>query len=230
MPPATFFKRDRRGSHAFLPRHLHAAGHLALVLSGGYEEAGDRGCFRVQAGDVVLHDTYEAHVDRFASNGADVLDLGVPNNLLPLSSAHVTFRIANPDEIATLAERDPTAASARLISLLQPVERRVHDWPHQLADDMQSNPHLRLDDWASDNRLAPATISRGFQQVFGITPSAYRAHQRARLALRLTITATETLSTIAFTSGFSDQAHMTRAVHHLTGRPPGSWRRSLKAS
>ena len=36
-----------------LPRHRHAEGYVAVVIAGGYEEAGDTGRRRVSAGDVV---------------------------------------------------------------------------------------------------------------------------------------------------------------------------------
>jgi hypothetical protein len=45
-------------------RHVHTRAYAALVLSGCYEEAGDSGRHRVQAGNVVLHEAFEAHLDR----------------------------------------------------------------------------------------------------------------------------------------------------------------------
>jgi AraC-like DNA-binding protein len=108
---------------------------------------------------------------------------------------------------------------------MQPVERGLDDWPHYLALAIERDLHLRLDVWARDNRLAKATVSRGFRKVFGVSPSAYRAHQRARRATQLTASSQKPLANIAHGIGFSDQAHMTRAVHALTGLTPGAWRR-----
>ena len=34
------------------------------------------------------------------------------------------------------------------------------------------------------------------------------------------------LAALAQDCGFADEAHLTRAVSHLTGRPPGRWRRA----
>jgi hypothetical protein len=59
----SFFGRQYRTGRTVLPRHRHESGYLALVLSGGYEEAGDRGRFHVHAGNVVLHGAFEAHMD-----------------------------------------------------------------------------------------------------------------------------------------------------------------------
>ena len=55
-----------------LSRHVHRHSYAALVLSGQYEEAGDLGRFRVQAGDVMLHDRFEGHLNRFSESGAAI--------------------------------------------------------------------------------------------------------------------------------------------------------------
>ena len=47
-----------------ISRHVHKRAYAALVLSGYYEEAGGSGRHRVQAGDVVLDEAFEAHLDR----------------------------------------------------------------------------------------------------------------------------------------------------------------------
>lgn len=40
-----------------------------MVLSGGYEEAGEGGRRRVAAGDVIVHHPFEAHLNRVSSRG-----------------------------------------------------------------------------------------------------------------------------------------------------------------
>lgn len=52
--------------------------YLALVLSGGYEEAGGRGLYRVKAGDEMMHGGFEAHLNRYAATGSGVLNLPLP--------------------------------------------------------------------------------------------------------------------------------------------------------
>jgi hypothetical protein len=58
-----------------LGRHSHEEAYAAMVLSGSYEEAGDQGRFQAEAGDVVLHDSFEAHLDRFPPSGAVILNV-----------------------------------------------------------------------------------------------------------------------------------------------------------
>lgn len=111
---------------------------------------------------------------------------------------------------------------------LLPPRVSVDDWPDLLARDLLANPGLRLDTWAGQHHLAPATLSRGFARVFATSPAAFRCEARAQIALAL-IAKGVALSDIAASGGFSDQPHMTRAVTALTGRPPGYWAWRVKS-
>jgi AraC-like DNA-binding protein len=75
---------------------------------------------------------------------------------------------------------------------------------------------LLLGAWAAAHGLHIGTLSRGFGQVFSITPSAYRLIQRTRRAVRAARRTTDPLHRIAQDCGFVDQAHMTRAVRCMT--------------
>ena len=65
----------RHAPRESLPRHLHDHAFAAVVLSGGYVEAGDTGRHWMEAGDVLLHQSWESHLDRFDGRGAEVLVL-----------------------------------------------------------------------------------------------------------------------------------------------------------
>jgi AraC-like DNA-binding protein len=208
-----------------LPRHRHQHSYLALVVSGGYEEAGDRGRHRVREGDVVIHGGFEAHLNRYHKKGADVLNILLP----PLMEPATPFmRAADPDAAVRLAERDPQEALEFLVSTMKPLPAQATDWPDDLAAALLVDPHLRLQDWARLKGLAIATVSRGFRKVFGVSPSAYRAQARGRLAWNQTVSGSEPLSSVALDWGFCDQAHMTRTVRAVTGKPPGVWRKQVK--
>ena len=92
---------SRESSPRLVPRHHHLAPYAAVVLRGSYVEAGDRGRYRVEAGDVLLHDRFEAHRDAFGAAGADILNLPCPEGIGPACG-----RIADPDRIVRVAERD----------------------------------------------------------------------------------------------------------------------------
>jgi AraC-like DNA-binding protein len=219
--------RQRRPAFTVLSRHRHPAPYVAVVLSGAYEEAGDRGLLHATAGSAVLHGGFEGHLNRYAWRGAEVLNLP-----LPIYARHdpdtPLMTLKDPDLIVRLAERDPQGAVDLLVATLCRAKTPAPDWPAELAIDLGADPHLALSAWADDRRLAPATISRGFKQLFGITPSAFRAEVRSRKAWLRTVGGRDTLSAIAAATGFADQAHMTRSVRAVTGRTPGVWRRAVK--
>lgn len=213
---------EHRDSRAYIPLHRHHRAYAALVLAGSYEESGSRGRFRVCPGDVLLHEAFDVHLDRFESGGARIFSLEIEACPAAISIAHVS----DADAMVRIAERDAVAAGALLLAEIRRKPAVHYDWPDMLADDLLSDPAWRLDAWARRRALAPATVSRGFRAVFGVTPAAFRLGARARDAFRLIIGSGQSLAAVAATTGFTDQAHMSRAVRALTGAPPGSWRRS----
>jgi AraC-like DNA-binding protein len=206
---------------AAVPRHIHDQGYAAIVLAGAYEESGSAGRVRLGPGDVILHQPFDAHLDRFASRGAVLFNLALPTAMARAAIG----TLADPDAILRHAETDPTTASALLLSQFIEAPRAAIDWPDLLAADILRNPSCRLDAWARAHCLAPATLSRGFLRVFGVTPAKFRSETRARLAFALIAKDDAALAGIATDAGFADQSHMTRAVTSLTGAPPASWRR-----
>jgi AraC-like DNA-binding protein len=204
-----------------LPRHRHAEPYAALVLSGGYVEAGDAGRRRMTAGDVAFHRAFEAHANVVAKGGARVLNL-------PLRSASVdpTFgRVSDADAIARAAEHDAARAGDMLLHMSFPSTCDMADWPDLLAHELRSASPVRLAEWALRHDLAPATVSRSFRSAFGVSPKRYRLEQHALAALRLLELGSASIADTAAATGFADQAHLTRTVRALTGRTPRSWRR-----
>ena len=107
---------DVIGRGAVLPRHRHDAPYAAVVLEGGYEEAGDGGRFRVQAGDVLIHSAFSAHLDR-ADRKTTVLNLPAP---WFWTGGSTRMSVDDPDAVARQAERDIPAAGLLLFNSLRP--------------------------------------------------------------------------------------------------------------
>lgn len=206
-------------------RHVHKHAYAALVLSGCYEEAGDSGRHRVQAGDVVLHEAFEAHLDRVPASGAVVLNVPVP--------AQCAFRsgvgkINDPDAIVRLVEMGDSETAAQLLLTTEIRDTEFRDWLDELAASLAQNASVNLSCWSEAKGISPWHVSRCFAKVFGISPSAFRARARTRQAWRAIRTADMPLSAIAAHCGFADQAHMTRSVKNLTGTCPSGWRSRCK--
>jgi len=203
-----------------IARHRHELAYASLVLAGAYEEAGDAGRQRVCAGDVLVHQPFDAHLDRFSAAGAEILNL-------PLAGWRVRSLLGHcpdSDAVARTAERDPAEAVKLLFALILPRETTVQDWPDILARNITDDPYLNLGKWARGAGMANATVSRGFRRVFGLSPVAFRLQSRARRAWREAVEGQDALAAVAANAGFADQAHMTRSVGALTGRTPRQWR------
>jgi AraC-like DNA-binding protein len=217
----TRFGRDRLAPGVLKRRHRHARGYVAVVLAGSYVEAGDEGRRRVGPGDALIHRPFDGHLDVVGCRGAVVLNLPLPANW----SSPMGVRVADPDRIARVAEADPAAASA-LLDTDAEVPLLLDDWPDLLAAALRAQSDVRITGWAASMDLAPATASRGFRAVFGLTPARYRAEMRARRAFAALTEGDEPLATLALSSGFADQAHLSRAISALTGDAPSAWRRA----
>lgn len=202
-------------------RHIHASAYASVVLHGGYEEAGDQGRLRVRAGDVIFHDRFEAHLNRFDHDGAVVLNLTIPDRRTVKSGLG---RITDLDGIIRMANVDRRAGLDCLVEQVSRQEVRCHDWEDSLCASLRENPSLCLGSWAEASGLAPWVVSRGFKRVFGVTPEYYRARVRARIAWERIRKLHDCLASVAVDCGFSDQAHMTRGVKALTARTPAAWR------
>ncbi|MBS0334463.1 MAG: helix-turn-helix domain-containing protein [Proteobacteria bacterium] len=216
--------RMRHAPRETLPRHLHDHAFAAVVLSGAYVEAGDTGRHWMTAGDVLLHQAWESHLDRFGAGGAEVLVLEIAD--ADARARPPAGRVADPDALARLAEPDRAAAARAMLAQLLPKPANAGDWPDQLACALHEDPALCLGAWASARGLHLGSISRGFRQVFGMTPAGYRLVQRTRRAIAAVRATAEPLSLIAHDCGFADQAHMTRAIRTLARASPAVLRRA----
>ncbi len=201
--------------------HSHQEAYAALVLSGGYEEAGDCGRFLVESGDVIFHGPFEVHVDRMFSRGTVLLNLPLPEQAVYHSGK---ARVADFDSVVRTAERNTRDAAEMLLFSAHAEELTAKDWPDQLAIALMENPSLKLCQWAEQMGLAPWTVSRSFRKLFGVSPEAFRARVRARQAWKLIQNTQEPLAKIAVNLGFADQSHMTRGVKQLTDFSPKMWR------
>jgi AraC-like DNA-binding protein len=224
MPGTVFaetrFGRERLAAGSVKRRHRHERGYVAVVLGGSYVEAGDEGRRRLGPGDALVHRDFDGHLDFIGRDGAEVLNLPLPAD----RSLPIGVRVADPDAVARMAEADPAAASA-MLDTAEEFPPLQDDWPDLLAIALRATD-LRIAEWAAATGLAPATVSRGFRAVFGLSPARYRAEMRARRAFAALTAGKLPLAELALASGFADQAHLSRAITDLTGAPPSAWRRT----
>lgn len=208
-----------------LERHCHDTAFATVLLGGSYLEAGDEGRYTVQGGDVLVHRAFESHLDCFSARGADVLI--VP---LPATAQFPVFgRVKDPDALLRIAQRSPAEAWPAFAEAFVAETSGHDDWPDLLARKLREQPDISLAQWAEETGLRVESISRGFRKAYGSSPKAYRAQVRARAAWEAIRGSSLALGRLATELGFSDQAHMSRAVRGLTGHMPRAWRMAAVA-
>jgi AraC-like DNA-binding protein len=72
---------------------------------------------------------------------------------------------------------------------------------------------------------SPAYFCRKFKLAVGEPPHAYVVRRRLERACHLMVTSASSLSEIALSAGFSDQAHLCRHFRAAFGQSPAGWRR-----
>jgi len=119
-------------------------------------------------------------------------------------------------------ERRSRAKSARPGALAAWQIARVRTF---IDENLHRTIHTK--DLSALTQLSAAHFSRSFKQVFGEPPHAYVVRRRLEWACHLMITSSASLSEIALSVGFSDQAHLCRLFSQALGQNPSSWRREL---
>jgi AraC family transcriptional regulator len=92
-----------------------------------------------------------------------------------------------------------------------------------IDSNLQRTIHIR--DLSAVARRSPAHFSRKFKLAVGESPHAYVVKRRLERACHLMMTSAASLSEIALSVGFSDQAHLCRLFRQAFGQSPANWRR-----
>jgi AraC-like DNA-binding protein len=213
---------QRLDAGASLPWHSHDIPYAALVLDGGYEEAGDGGRRRVGPGHLVIHPPFSAHTDTVGKRGATIVNLPLTvADALTLQSG----ALADPEAVLRRYADDASCIAEALRSGVASVAG-PDDLPDQLAAALELPGGPGIAEWGAAHGCSSRSVTRQFSAAFGVPPAHYRWRARTRGAWYALITTDQTLVQIAHDWGFSDQAHMTRSVRRLTGSPPSAWRRT----
>jgi len=96
---------------------------------------------------------------------------------------------------------------------------------------IDSNLHrtIHIRDLSAVARRSKAHFSRKFKLAVGESPHAFVVSRRLERASHLMMTSAASLSEIALSVGFSDQAHLCRLFRQAFGQSPANWRRERGA-
>ena len=241
------------GAGLVIPRHVHAAPVITLVLAGdGMEEVGGRSR-NVASQDLLFTPAYAPHGYRFLSSGrwfnmqvteawlARVADGGPP---LPESAQVVRSHTAAAWAArvrAEVRERDAVSALAidgALMLMIADLARIRADgartrprWLRGVEDALEASVASppSVEALAAIAGVHPTHLLRTFRRYHGATISNYVRKRRIERARAEVARAARPLSVIALDAGFADQSHFTRVFRQTFGETPGQYARSLRA-
>ncbi|MDP2259972.1 MAG: AraC family transcriptional regulator [Caulobacter sp.] len=204
--------------------HRHGEAQISCLLAGDYAEDSLSGPREAFGGAVSVKPAGFEHENRFGVDGALILSVALPD--APFAER---YRIGR-----ATAGRDLLAAGPAGLAMLCGGLR-------------ESEPDARPAVWLNGARqrlasgAASAEVARGlglhpvrfaalFRAAFREPPSAWRQARRLSRAVTGVVAGQARLADLAVEAGFSDQAHMTRAVKAATGFSPGVLRRLFVAA
>ncbi len=210
--------------------HRHADGQTSLLLAGSYVEDSLEGVRAVAGPSLSCKSSGFEHQNRFGDQGAlilsvhdkrrrgAVLDYSVSALETRLAGVRLLARAAAGEAPAMVREGGPSGALEA-----EPVHPALREARRRLLGE----PDLSIAHLARSVGVHPVHLARLFRSAFGQPPARIRREVRAARVIDRIIRSRASLAEIAAAEGFSDQAHMTRAVGQVSGWSPGGLRRLL---
>lgn len=212
--------------------HRHMESQISLLLVGAYEETSSDGRRTVAGASLSCKPEGFEHENRFGEHGALMLSLHGQEPADPATSYFVT-QLENRRAGTTLLEGAAGAGpwehnlyGGRALGSESPPA--INPGLQKARHRFMAEPDLSIAGLARSLDLHPVHVARLFRSAFGRSPAQMRREARAARAIDRIIRSSAALADIAVSEGFSDQAHMTRAVGEVSGWSPGALRRLLK--
>lgn len=229
-------------------RHGHDPAYFTEVLHGGYDETVGRETAAVQAGTILFHPSGEEHAVRFtapvtrtfrvlahptlheAARLAGVRLDGIARDTGTVAQVFAALRA----ELSRAGPTTPLATDALACELVATMARncgrrgradfRGADRARALLEGRLC-PAPSLAELSREAGCHPITLARSFRRRFGCSIGAWVRSRRLMEACRLLRDTREPISAVAARTGFSDQAHLTRALRRAIGMTPAALRR-----
>jgi AraC family transcriptional regulator len=96
--------------------------------------------------------------------------------------------------------------------------------------DARLDQPISVGELSSLSKLSSSYFIRAFKRTFDVTPHAYIVRRRLKRAKVLMLTTDLTLSEIAMSCGFTDQAHLSKKFRQSHNQSPAAWRRERTQS
>jgi len=237
------------GRRERLEAHAHEGASLCFLLRGGFVERHGRAAVDCAPASLVWRAPGSEHADIFGEGGAHCFNVELAPELLRGRAAGAGGGLdASGGKIAWAATRllsaarGATAADAllveeRALALVSelwpgPTPRAAPRHVRRAAELLRARAFApwSLAGVAHEAGLHPMHLARAFRHAFGESVGQFVRRLRVEAATRELARSNAGLAEIAASTGFADQAHLTRVFRRLTGLTPGRFRASVRGT
>jgi AraC family transcriptional regulator len=235
-----------------VPAHAHDHGLCCLVLRGSFTERLGRRTTACGTGSLIYHPADEPHAHDFDAGGGRCFNIQFGSDW---AGRIASFGVREPGSPVDLHRSRAGWLATQLyhefcsgdtasvlsiegfaLALLGEVGRSPGGaeppgarpaWLRRAAEYLHAHylQPVSLTDLAARVEVDPSHLARTFREHFGCTMSDYVRGLRVEHARRALLGTSKTLSEIAYSTGFADQAHFSRVFKQHTGVSPGAYRR-----
>jgi AraC family transcriptional regulator len=238
-----------------VPAHAHDHALCCLVLDGSFTERSGSRSTNCEPGSLIFQPQDEPHAHDFQRGGGrcfniqfgegwvermERFSLRQPTSPTSLHRTRAGWlagqlyqEFCAEDSAAVLGiEGFALALLGEIARAGSPPERRgaKPGWLLRAVEHLHAHflDPLSLTEVARLADIDPSHLARTFRDFYGCTMSEYVRKLRVERARKDLLATDQPLSTIALSTGFTDQAHFSRVFKQLTGLTPGAFRRTAK--
>ncbi|HZS47295.1 MAG TPA: helix-turn-helix transcriptional regulator [Blastocatellia bacterium] len=228
--------------------HSHELAFFSVLLDGSYTERQGNKLIDYKQLGVVYRQPWLVHSDQIGNAGVRLFNVELKQSWMERANQYGRIRDLSPNphrgELAWLAARlyrefrDQDLCSSlaieglvlEMLSVLfrgsSTTDKQVPIWLSKVNDIL----HAEFRDNISASRIAeevgvhPFYLSKMFRKFNNQTIAEYVQNLRVEYASREMLKPDADLATVALSSGFADQSHLTRIFKRVTGMTPGAFR------
>ncbi|MGH7467428.1 MAG: helix-turn-helix domain-containing protein [Longimicrobiales bacterium] len=238
-----------------IPTQPHSCAQLCLTIDGGYDVEWCRGRLHCGPAALVFHPPGDAYGVRISDAGSRCMTVSIEPGVLARAADEFpdlerlqTTRRAPPRWLAFQLRRElelrddlsTTSVESLVLALLAELGERpglearqdAPPWLERVREqiDDEFRRHQTLVGLAHCAGVHHVHLAREFRQRFGCTVGHYIRQRRIEFACHRLTASQDSLSTIAFQAGFSDQSHFTNTFRKLVGTTPHTFRARFATS
>jgi AraC family transcriptional regulator len=250
MLPRTFvLNPSRYQASERHPPHAHNELHMSFVLQGGLREQFSGTEERANPLSVVIKDPGVVHANEFGSDGSVMAQLSIRGAVFAdflddrararpwvwthggaAATAFLRILVRNQNGKRRFAEDDDdvvdllAALSARPAD---PPSGEVPRWLRDAAEHLEEGwrPGLSVREVARAADVHPVYLARCLRRWYGVAGADLMRRARLKHAVRAIADTSNTMASVAHSTGFADEAHLCREFSKATGLTPGRFRR-----